>query len=142
MRGKKLSKADLLANVALFSGCSKKELAKIASLADEVSVPEGYVLTREGKPGAEFFVIAEGGAKVTLRGRKLNELGPGAFFGEMALLEREPRAATITALTPMKLFVLSSSQFIRFLEEAPTAGVKIMRGLAHRLRAVEKAPHY
>jgi CRP-like cAMP-binding protein len=141
MRGKK-NKADLLAKVDLFAGCSKTELGKIASLADEVEVPEGYVLTREGKPGAEFFVIADGRAKVTLRGRKLNELGLGVFFGEMALLEREPRAATITALTPMKLYVLSSSQFVRFLADAPTAAIKIMRGLAHRLRQLEKAPKY
>jgi CRP/FNR family cyclic AMP-dependent transcriptional regulator len=137
-------KLELLRKVALFAPCGDKELRKIASLVDQVDVPEDKVLTREGTPGHEFFVVAEGNAKVTLRGKKLGagELGPGAFFGEMSLLDQGPRSATITATTPMTLYVLDARSFSRFLDEAPTVAKKIMKGLAQRLRDVEKAPTY
>lgn len=136
-------KIELLKKVSLFAPCGDKELRKIASLVDAVDVPEGKVLTKEGGPGHEFFVIAEGKAKVTLRGKKLaGDLGEGAFFGEMSLLDQGPRSATITALTPMHLYVLDSRSFSRFLDEAPTVSRKIMRGLAERLRKTDKAPTY
>jgi CRP-like cAMP-binding protein len=137
-RASRSSKIDLLKNVALFSRCSASELQQIAQLADEVDVEQGRVLTREGRPGREYFVIAEGNAKVTLRNKKLNELGPGESFGEMSLLDMGPRSATIVAQTPMKLFVMDARGFATFLDKAPSAARSIMRSLAERLRAQER----
>ncbi|HVL81664.1 MAG TPA: cyclic nucleotide-binding domain-containing protein, partial [Actinomycetota bacterium] len=104
-----------------------------------VEVPAGTVLTREGSPGREAFVIAEGRASVTLDGRAMAELGPGAFFGEMALLDRGPRSATVEALTPMTLFVLDARSFSSLLAETPSVVRKMLQTVAVRLRAYESA---
>jgi CRP/FNR family transcriptional regulator, cyclic AMP receptor protein len=136
----KNKKVDLLRNVTLFAACSDKELSRIASLADELRVDEGHVLTREGKVGGECFVIVEGEAKATLRGKKLATFGPGSFFGEMSLLDHGPRAATVTAQTPMHLLVLDPRGFSSLVDDVPAVARKIMRVLAERLRANEKAP--
>ena len=87
---------ELLRGVSLFSACSKAELSRIASLADQIEVPKGKVLTREGEPGSEFFVVVEGQASVMIgeRGR-VAPMGPGASLGEMSLLDQGPRTATV-----------------------------------------------
>lgn len=133
-------KIDILKNVGLFSACTNKELGEIAKLVDEVEVPEGTVLTKEGGPGREFFAIADGTAKVTLKKKKLAELGPGEFFGEMSLLDQGPRSATVTADTDMKLYALDARRFSTLLDKHPAVARKILRGLAQRLRDVESAP--
>lgn len=132
-------KIDLLGQVPLFSECSQRELKKIAALTDEVKVDEGTVLTNEGKPGREFFVIAEGKATATLRRKKLAELGPGSFFGEMALLDHQPRAATITAETPMRLYVVDPLSFASLIDDSPGVARKIMKEIARRLREQEQS---
>ena len=132
-RGKS-SKQELLGNVRLFSICNKRELARIASLVDEVEAPEGKVLVRQGDPGNECFVIAEGRAKATMRGKGSAVLGPGSFFGEMSLLDQGPRSATVTAETDMHLLVLGSREFSALVQEVPIVAVRMMRGLAERLR--------
>ena len=134
------NKIELLKGVSLFSACTNKELSRIASLADEVEVPAGAVLTHEGKPGREFFAIVEGTAKVTLRGKKMATLGPGSFFGEMSLLDQAPRSATVTADSAMKLLVLDARSFSSLLDQAPSVTRKILRAMAQRLRQVERAP--
>jgi CRP-like cAMP-binding protein len=131
------AKLELLGNVRLFSTCNKRELARIASLVDEVEAPKGKVLVRQGDTGQECFVISEGKAKATIRGRGSAVLGPGSFFGEMSLLDRGPRSATVTAETDMRLLVLGSREFSSLINEVPVVAVRIMRGLAERLRAVE-----
>lgn len=133
-------KVDVLKNVALFSACTNRELTQIASLVDEIEVDKGEQLTTEGGPGREFFAIVDGKAKVTLRGKELANLGPGQFFGEMSLLDQEPRSATVTAATPMKLYVLDARRFSTLLDKHPAVARKILRGLAQRLRAIEQAP--
>jgi CRP-like cAMP-binding protein len=140
MGTKKPSKTDLLSRVPLFSQCTSRELSRIAALADEVDVPEGKVLTQEGKVGREFFVIASGRAKVTRGRKKVTELGPGEFFGEMSLLDHSPRSATVTAISDLELYVLDGRSFATLLEDAPSVAKKIMRGIAERLRRAEKAP--
>lgn len=135
-------KLDLLARVQLFEHCSQRELRTISAPADLITADEGEVLAKEGKPGLEFFVIAEGKAKVSLRGKKLAALKSGDFFGEMSLLDHSPRSATVTAESPMRLWVISPAAFQSMLTEAPTVGLKIMRGLAQRLRALQKSPVY
>lgn len=134
---RKPTRSQLLRNVALFSGCSARELSRIASLATPAAYPAGAVLAREGKPGSEVFVIEDGKAEVTLRGRKLAVLGPGDFFGELALLDPGPRAATVTAKTPMSVLVIDPREFASLIAAAPIVGRKIMREMARRLREVE-----
>jgi CRP-like cAMP-binding protein len=141
-RSTKSTKVKLLKGVRLFSACNDRELARIASLVDEVDVPSGHVLTKEGEPGGEFFVIADGVASATLRKKKLATYGPGSFFGEMSILDHGPRAATITADTPLHLLVLDPRSFVSLLDDVPSVARKIMRVLAERLREVEKAPSH
>jgi CRP-like cAMP-binding protein len=131
------AKLELLRNIPLFSACSKRDLARIASLADEVDVPEGKVLTRQGEPGWECFIVADGRAKATMRGRRSASLGPGSFFGEMSLLDQGPRSATVAAETDMHLLVLSSRNFSALLDDVPVVARRIMRVLAERLREAE-----
>jgi CRP-like cAMP-binding protein len=123
-----------LAQVPLFSACSKKDLQLIARRAEHVEVPAGKVLVREGAAGAEFFVILEGTAEVSMHGRKVATLGPGSFFGDLALLDKAPRNATVTALTPMELMVLGQREFASMIDEVAGFAHKLLSGLAHRLR--------
>lgn len=136
---KKRSATELLREVALFSGCTAKELSKIARLTTQIELPAGSILAKEGKPGFECFVIADGKAKVTLRGRKLAILGPGDIVGEMALLDSGPRAATVVAEDDMKVYVLDPREFATMLDETPWVGRKILKAMAQRLRNAEKA---
>jgi CRP/FNR family cyclic AMP-dependent transcriptional regulator len=128
----------MLGKVRLFSNCNKRELARIAALTDEVDVPEDKVIVRQGDPGRECFVIAEGKARATIRGKGSQLLGPGSFFGEMSLLDQGPRSATVTAETDMHLLVLGSREFSSLVNEVPTVAVRMMRGLAERLRSAER----
>jgi CRP/FNR family transcriptional regulator, cyclic AMP receptor protein len=134
------AKVRLLSGVPLFSPCAKHELRRIAALVDEVEAPKGKTLVREGDQGAEFFVVVEGSATVTRRGRKVATVGPGSFFGELALLDQGPRAATVTADTDMQLLVLSSGAFSAILYDMPSVSRGILRGMAKRLRSAESAP--
>ena len=131
-------RVELLRGVDLFSKFSQVELKRVASLVTLVDAEPGELLTREGHPGSELFVIASGSARVTLRGRELATLVPGDAFGEMALLDHGPRAATVTADTGMKLYVLGPGEFASLLADVPQIGRRILKGLAHRLREIEK----
>jgi CRP/FNR family transcriptional regulator, cyclic AMP receptor protein len=132
------AKVELLRGVSLFSACSGRELTRIASLADEIAVPEGRVLIRQGRPGREFFVIVEGKAKVSARGKKATTIGPGSGFGEMSLLDQGPRSATVTAQSDMYLLVLDSRSFFSLIEEVPSVAQKIFRVMAARLRKADR----
>jgi len=134
------AKVRLLAGVDLFGGCSKSELSRVAALVDEIDVPAGKELTREGESGWEFFVIAEGNARATRNGRRIASFGPGSFFGEMALLDQGPRSATVSAETDMQLLVLTSRGFFTLVDDTPSVARKVLAGMAERLRAAERAP--
>ena len=134
------AKVHLLGGVALFSPCAKHELKRIATLVDEIEAPRGKTLAREGDTGTEFFVVVEGTATARRNGRKVTTIGPGSFFGELALLDQGPRAATVTADTDMHLLVLTSRAFSTLLEKTPSVSRRILRGMAERLRASENAP--
>ena len=125
---------DALASVPLFSACSRKDLGLVAKRAEDVKVDGGKVLVSEGAAGAEFFVIIEGTAKVARHGQEVAKLGPGTFFGDLALLDRAPRNATITAETPMELVVLGQREFAALIDEVPGFAHKLLAGLARRLR--------
>ena len=119
-------------SVPFFSGMSKSELAAIAQQTDEVDVPAGKVLAREGDFGDEFFMIDAGTAEVTRGGEAIAELGAGDFFGEMALLEEDRRTATVTAKTPMSLIVMTRSNFRSLDRAQPAVHATVAKAIAER----------
>jgi CRP-like cAMP-binding protein len=137
-RRRRTGKREALASVPLFRSCNKRELGLIASLVDEIEIPKGRVLTRQGEPGRECFVITEGEASATMRGRRSARLRAGSCFGEMALLDQGPRSATVTAETDMRVLVLGSREFSTLIDRVPTVARRIMQALAERLREAER----
>jgi CRP/FNR family transcriptional regulator, cyclic AMP receptor protein len=131
---KKDSKLEQLSRVRLFAACSKKDLALIGRASDEVSVPAGKVLAEEGTPGHEFYFILDGTAAVKRGTRKIATVGPGQYFGELALLDRAPRNATVVSETPMTLLVLGQREFSGILDEVPALTHKLLAAMAARLR--------
>jgi CRP-like cAMP-binding protein len=128
-------KVEALKRAPLFEGLSKKELAELARVTDDLKVEPGTVLCREGKVGREFFVIVDGTAEVTKGGRRIARRSGGEFVGEIALLKTTKRTATVTATTPLRCFVLTQADFRRVLEENPGVQLKVMEALAERLDA-------
>ena len=100
-----------LRNVSLFSGCTDRDLSKIAKAADEVSVPAGYVLADQGQTGREAFIIVDGAATVRRNGKKVAVLGPGAVVGKLSLLDHGPRTATVTTDAESTVLVLDQRHF-------------------------------
>ena len=132
---RKNAKIDLIARVPLFERCSKRELAEIASVADELSLPAGRKLVSEGALGHEFVVIAEGAAEVKRRGKVVNRLGAGDFLGEIALVTGQKRTATVTTTKPSRLLVLTAPAFRSLLRNQPALQLKVLDTLAERLPA-------
>ena len=126
-------KVELIKRVPLFANCSKRELQQIAGIADEIDLREGKVLTQQGKPGREFFVLLEGSADVAKNGKQINRLGNGDFFGEIALVSRSPRTATVTATSPVHALVITDRAFRQLLEDSPEIQRKVLEALAERL---------
>ena len=126
-----------LKSIWMFSGCSSSELRKIRGSLDQVTVPAGKVLVEEGRIGTEFFLIVSGTAAVTREGKKVATLGPGSYFGELALLDRKPRSASVVSETEMDLLVLSQRQFNSLLESVPTISRKMLAAMAERLREAD-----
>lgn len=127
-----------LARVPLFSQCSKEELRKLARRTNDIKVDAGDELIRERQGAYDFFVVFEGKAQVTRGGKKVAVLGPGDFFGELALLDRGLRDATVTAVTDMEVIVLPQWDFEEALKEAPQMTRKLLSGMAHRLRQLDE----
>lgn len=127
------AKIELLKRTPLFAGCSKAELRALASSADELDLREGTVITREGRPGREFFVLVSGTARVTKDGKAIAELGAGDWFGEIALLTDTPRTATITATSPVDVLVITDRRFRNVVETMPSIALKILASVADRL---------
>jgi CRP/FNR family transcriptional regulator, cyclic AMP receptor protein len=109
-------------------------------LSDDVEVPAGRVLCKEGDRGREFFVLVEGEVEVARKGRRVAALGPGDFVGEISLLEQTPRTATVTAKTPLRFFVLTPQEFQQVLDENPSVERKVLRGLARRVLELSRDP--
>lgn len=130
---RKNAKVELIKRVPLFSQCSKRELAEVAAVADEIDLREGKELTRQGRPGREFFVLIEGEADVRKDGRKIATMKGGDFFGEIALVSSKPRTATVVATTPLRVLVLTERSFKRLLERSPSIQLKVLQALAERI---------
>ena len=129
----KNGKIDLLKHVPLFARCSKKELELISGLADEIDLPEGKELTQEGERGREFFVLVDGTAEVHRGGKQLRTLGPGEFFGEIALVSGRPRTATVTATSPVRALVVTDQAFGGLMRNSPDIQLKVLEAIADRL---------
>jgi CRP/FNR family transcriptional regulator, cyclic AMP receptor protein len=124
---------EQLAAVPLFEGLSKKQLRRMSSLMTRLELPAGKVLTREGQEGYEFFIVLEGEVEVRQGNRVVVTRGPGEYVGEIALLDKRPRTATVVAATPVSVEVLSRREFMSLLAEAPELSEQILATVAQRL---------
>lgn len=130
---------DRLGRVPLFSGIKPKELKKLSKRMTERSFNEGDEITKEGESGIGFFVIEDGNATVSIRGKLVRTLGPGEHFGEVALIDSGPRSATIVASTDLRCRGMSAWEFRPFVEEHPEVAWALLETLVGRLRAAESA---
>ena len=130
---RKDAKIELLKRVPLFERCSKRELAQIAALTDELDLPSARDLTREGTGGWEFIVLVEGEADVVRKGRKVNELGPGDFVGEISLVTGRPRTATVRTRGPARILVLAATGFRTLMRDVPAIQDKVLAAITARL---------
>ncbi len=132
-------KIAVLRRVPGLAGHNDADLVRLAALVDEVDVPVGKVLTETGGTGRQSFIVVEGWASVSRDGEVIAAVGPGEFIGEMAMLDHQPRSATVVAKTPMRLLVLGPGTFSSFVAE-PGIGREMAVGLAKRLRDLEAKP--
>ncbi len=129
------AKVELIRHLPLFELCSKRDLRRIAALAVEREIDEGSELIREGEAGTEFFVVVEGEIDVRRRGRRVASLGAGSYVGEIALLSRSPRTATVVATTPLRVLAIAGRDFVELLDSIPELWLKVARSLAERITA-------
>jgi CRP-like cAMP-binding protein len=135
---------ELLSRVPLFEGLSRAHLGRVASVAEETTYHAGRVIVKRGDPGRAFYVIVEGRTKVvkgkivTARGEA--ELGPGDFFGELSLLDGDPRVATVVADTQLRAIRIERTAFRRLLREEPDLAIKVLEGMARRTRRILATP--
>lgn len=130
-------RAEKLREVPLFSNCSQDELRGLANRMTPVTIKEGKALVQEGGVARQFFVIEDGQAEVTRKGRVVAKLGPGDYVGELALLNPAKRNATVTAVTPIAAYALSPTEFETALREAPRMTRKLLTGLARRVQELD-----
>jgi CRP/FNR family transcriptional regulator, cyclic AMP receptor protein len=130
---------ERLKTVPLFSGCSTRELASLSQFLRVVDFPAGRAIVKEGNTGTGLHVLLEGETKVVIGDRTRQRLGPGDFFGEISLLDRGPRTATVVAETPVRTLSLSSWNFRAALKEHPSMAIKMLEELARRVRTADKS---
>jgi CRP/FNR family transcriptional regulator, cyclic AMP receptor protein len=130
-------KLELLRRVPIFASFKAHDLELVGRLADEIDVPAGRALTREGEIGHEFFVIIDGRVRVERDGKLLNTLGAGDFLGEIALLDGRPRTATAVTEGPARLLVLAHREFASLLAEYPSIQLQVLQALARRVRHLD-----
>ena len=133
MRLHKDAKVDLISRVPLFAGCSKKELRMIANVADQIERPEGKTLIKEGRLGSEFFILIDGTVSVSRDGRKLRDLAAGEWVGEVALIARVPRTATVVTTSPIRALVLTGGGFSQLIGDNPSIAAKVLAVLGERV---------
>ncbi|MFL5727188.1 MAG: Crp/Fnr family transcriptional regulator [Chloroflexota bacterium] len=130
-------KLELLKQVPLFKELSRHDIEQVGQLTEEIDVPVGQVLTREGAPGSEFFVILEGSVRIDVHGQEVRTMGAGDFLGEIALVDDGPRTATATTTTPAKLLVLGRREFRSLMDSYPSIEHSVLHCLVDRLRNVD-----
>lgn len=134
----KRKQLGLLEVVPLFHGLSTKELARVARVADEVSMPAGSIIAEEGQDGDAFYLLADGAAVVRRSGKKIASLGTGDFFGEMSLLDGGPRSATVELVRDSTMLVMHRKDFALIIADLPGVARKMLQGLAVRLREADR----
>ena len=134
------TKVQALKGVPLFEDLSRKELVQLERVCEDLEVEQGRVLCKEGEVGHEFFVLVNGKVQVSRKGRRVATMGGGDFVGEIALVTKLPRTATVTAETPVRLFVLTSREFHAVLDQNPKVERKVLRALARRLAETSRDP--
>jgi CRP-like cAMP-binding protein len=133
MRLHKDAKVELLKRVPLFSKLGRKGLEDVAHIADEIDLPAGKEMATEGDRGREFFVLLKGEAEVTRGGEKINTMREGDFFGEIALVTKMPRTATVTATSDVDVLVITEREFDSLLKKSPEIGRSVAEALAERV---------
>ena len=133
MRLGKDGQVELIKKVPLFSKLSKKGLEEVAQIADELDLPKGKQMAEEGDRGREFFVLLEGEADVKKGDRSINTMRAGDFFGEIALVTKMPRTATVTATTDVRVLVITERDFGALLKHSPEVGRGVAEALAERI---------
>ncbi|MGH2749154.1 MAG: cyclic nucleotide-binding domain-containing protein [Actinomycetota bacterium] len=145
MAGQQRSKAkleSLIKSVPLLSACSKKELRSIANVSKVVRFEPGDVICQEGEVGVGMHMVISGQTKVQIGGRTRRRLGPGAFFGEIALLDGGPRTATVIAETPVETLFVAFWNFKTVLKREPGLAVKVLEEVCSRIRATDTSINY
>ena len=130
-------KLELLKRVPLLAGLGRREIEEVGRLVEEIDVPAGRALMREGDNGREFFVIVDGTVRIDRGGEQIRTMGSGDFFGEIALLAEGPRSATATTETQAKLLVLGHREFHSLLDRFPAIRTAVLEALAKRIRNLE-----
>ena len=133
MKLRQNAKIALIRKIPLFRHCTARELGEIAGIADELDLKEGTELTKEGKPGREFFAMVEGTADVLMGGKWINSVRQGDFLGEIALITGRPRTATVKATSPVRVLVITAREFRKLLEQHPEIQRKVLLSMAERL---------
>ena len=131
-------KVDLIASVSMFKGLGRKELEHIAQLVDDVDIPAGKVLMRQGESGAEMFIVAAGTVRIERDGKFIRDAGPGTSIGEMALLSEGPRTATVTATVPTRILLAGHREFHQLMEQHPKIRLAILEGLTAKIRTLDE----
>jgi CRP/FNR family transcriptional regulator, cyclic AMP receptor protein len=130
---------DSLKNVTLFSACSSKELEKVSKATDEIRMTAGTLIIDQGQTGREAFIIVDGEVVVKRNNRKVATLGPGTVVGEMSLLDKGPRTATVVCETDCTLLVIDQRRFLGVIDSIPAISHKLLAGLASRIRDLDRA---
>jgi CRP-like cAMP-binding protein len=134
----KSSRLDHLASVPLFSGCTRKELEKVAKASDEITMTAGSVIVDQGQTGREAFVVLEGEVSVKRGGRKIATLGAGTVVGELSLLDHGPRTATVVCDSDCTLYVIDQRHFRSVIEHSPSIAMKLLATLAGHIRLLDR----
>ena len=135
------ARMEQLRRVPLFADCTDEELTRIVAISRTVEMPVGTVVTEIGKPGDAFFFIVDGQVSVETPAGVGDPLRPGDFFGEMSLLDGEPRSARVTATTSLRLLVIDGANFWRLLHDTPDLVRRIFKVLTRRVRRLEQAAY-
>jgi CRP-like cAMP-binding protein len=127
-----------LREVPLFSGCTRKELEKIAKASDEITMTAGTMIIDQGQTGREAFIVMDGEVTVKRNGRKIADLGTGSIVGELSLLDHGPRTATAVCSTDCTLLVIDQRRFLSVIDDIPSLSHKLLRTLASRIRELDR----
>jgi len=130
-------KMEALHSVSLFSDLNQRDLERVGQLVDEVDLPAGQVLMREGESGSQMFIILSGEAKIERGGQVVATVGEGSVLGEMAIVAEGPRVASVTLTKPSRLFVLAHREFHSLMETMPSVRDCVLNEVARRLRGLE-----